>query len=70
MPFSVEKLLWTVFALLAVAVAQRFRTWLRLRHIPGPFSAGFSELWLIKKTRGGRVHMETAEVCEKYGMAH
>lgn len=60
-------LAWTVGAVLAVAVAQRARTWFRLRHIPGPVSAAFSELWLIKKTRGGRVHMETAEACEKYG---
>lgn len=49
------------------AVAQRTRTWLRLRHIPGPFMAGVSEFWLLRHTLGGRIHMDTAEACETYG---
>ncbi len=63
--------LYAVFLCVAVAfvsvVAQRTRTWFRLRHIPGPFTAGVSELWLIRHTQGGRIHMDTAEACEKYG---
>jgi hypothetical protein len=49
------------------AIGQRTRTWLRLRHIPGPFTAGISEFWLIRHTQGGRIHMDTAEACETYG---
>ncbi|KAE9363167.1 cytochrome P450 [Stipitochalara longipes BDJ] len=43
------------------------RTWLRLRHIPGPRFAGVAELWLLQSVRGGRCHMDTAEACKKYG---
>lgn len=61
-------LLWGVLAfLIATAVVRRTRTWLRLRHIPGPPTAGFSELWLLRKTFGGRCHLDTAEACTKYG---
>lgn len=64
-------ILYTVLLSVGVAfvfaIALRTRTWLRLRHIPGPFAAGISELWLIKHTQGGRIHMDTAEACETYG---
>ena len=53
--------------LLSTAIVQRTRTWLRLRHIPGPRFAGISELWLLQKTFGGRCHLDTAEACTKYG---
>src|SRR5450756_1678028 len=63
--------LYTVLSCVGVAlifaIAQRTQTWLRLRHIPGPFAAGVSELWLIRHTQGGRIHMDTAEACEKHG---
>lgn len=59
---------WAFFAMLiCVAVLLRTRTWLRLRHIPGPPFAGFSELWLLRKTLGGRCHLDTSEACKKYG---
>jgi hypothetical protein len=59
---------WGVFAILiGIAIVVRTRTWLRLRHIPGPPFAGFSELWLLQKTLGGRCHLDTAEACIKYG---
>jgi len=59
---------WTVVVLLiGTAVVKRARTWLRLRHIPGPRFAGVAELWLLLKTIGGQCHLDTAEACEKYG---
>lgn len=59
---------WGLFAMLiGVAIVARIRTWLRLRHIPGPPFAGFSELWLLRKTLAGRCHLDTAEACSKYG---
>ena len=61
---------WT-WALLAVVVVYTVlsgtRSWLRLRHIPGPSFAGLSKFWLLRKAMGGRFHLDTAEVCEKYG---
>jgi hypothetical protein len=53
--------------LIIIAILLRIRTWLRLRHIPGPPFAAFSELWLLQKTLAGRCHLHTAEACEKYG---
>lgn len=60
---------WALLAILvASAVASRVRRWLRLRHIPGPPLAGWSKaIWLLRKSLGGRFHLDTAEVCEKYG---
>ena len=61
-------LIWGLLAfLIGTAIVRRTRTWLRLRHIPGPPFAGISELWLLYKTLGGRCHLDTAEACTKYG---
>jgi hypothetical protein len=43
------------------------RSYFRLQHIPGPPFAAFSKLWQVQKTIGGRFHLDTVEVCEKYG---
>jgi hypothetical protein len=60
---------WRFLAtLIAVIIVVRVRSWLRLRHIPGPPFAAFSKLWLLRKTSGGRFHLDTAEACEKYGI--
>lgn len=59
--------LGVVSVVIGIAILLRARSWLRLRHIPGPPFAGFSELWLLQKTLGGRCHLDTAEACEKYG---
>lgn len=42
-------------------------TWARLRHIPGPFSAGFSKLWLIRRQMTGKLVLDLQDVCKKYG---
>jgi hypothetical protein len=54
-------------ALITTTIVVRVRTWLRLRHFPGPPLAAWSKLWLLRKTSGGRFHLDTAEACEKYG---
>jgi hypothetical protein len=65
----VLRLGWGLLVLLiGTAIVNRTRTWLRLRHIPGPRFAGISELWLLRKTFGGRCHLDTAEACTKYGV--
>lgn len=58
------------FALLAGLVYVTYNTlysWYRLRHIPGPFSAGFSKWWLFKHTWNGSLYLEGAEQCFKHG---
>jgi hypothetical protein len=55
-------------ALIAAATIRvNVRSWLRLRHIPGPPFAAFSKLWILRKTLGGCFHLDLAEACEKYG---
>ena len=54
-------------ALITVTIVVNIRSWLRLRHIPGPSFAAFSKLWMLRKTSGGRFHLDLAEACEKYG---
>ncbi|KND92746.1 Pisatin demethylase [Tolypocladium ophioglossoides CBS 100239] len=43
------------------------RQFLRLRHIPGPPSAGFSRWWLLRAVAGGRTHLDLYEACQKFG---
>ena len=43
--------------------------WRRLRHVPGPPSAGFSKWWLLRNTLQGNLHLRTKEACSKYGQS-
>ncbi|POR38486.1 Pisatin demethylase [Tolypocladium paradoxum] len=43
------------------------RQFWRLRHIPGPPSAGFSQWWLVRAVGGGRTHLDLYEACQIYG---
>ena len=54
--------------LIAIFIIGTIRSWLRLRHIPGPFSARFFGLWLLRHSLGGRLALVTAEGAEKYGL--
>lgn len=56
--------------LAALVAADVYRSWYRLRHIKGPFSASLSKLWLIRRTAGGRMHLDFRDVCQKYGAPH
>jgi len=61
---------WTL-GLAAFAViwaVSRCYGWYRLRHIPGPFGTGWSNLWLWRHQLGGRLCEDLEEVCNKYGM--
>jgi hypothetical protein len=46
-----------------------FRSYWRLRHIPGPWLATLSELWYIRAATSGELHLRLAEACSKYGMS-
>ncbi|OCT52373.1 hypothetical protein CLCR_11071 [Cladophialophora carrionii] len=39
----------------------------RLRHIPGPWLARFSQLWLLNVTSKGDLYLAMEGVIEKYG---
>jgi len=56
-----------LLAVLAWRVVSTLRQYLRLRHIPGPPSAGISQWWLIRAVGGGRTHLDLYEACQKYG---
>ncbi|GKT64198.1 cytochrome P450 [Colletotrichum tofieldiae] len=43
-----------------------FRSWYRLRKIPGPFVASVSVLWQLKKAIGGTYHEHLNDVARKY----
>lgn len=59
----------TVGAVLLVTVllAERIRNRFRLRHIPGPFWAGWTDLWLIRRQLGGELNFKLYDVNKKYG---
>jgi hypothetical protein len=44
-----------------------FRSYWRLRHIPGPWLGAVSELWYIRAATSGELHLRLAEACSKYG---
>lgn len=46
----------------------RVRAYARLSHIPGPFWAGWTDLWLIRAQLSGRISFILAEENTKYGM--
>src|SRR3569833_1038339 len=43
------------------------RQYLRLRHIRGPPTTGFSKWWLISRVTGGRTNLDLYEACQNYG---
>jgi hypothetical protein len=53
---------------LGLIAAHTFYSWHRLRHIKGPFLASISKLWLARAVSGGKMHLEFAAACQKYGM--
>lgn len=60
-------LLWLVTAILVLVVFQSFRTWWRLRHIPGPFLASLTDLYRMSWVWTKRAHLKLQKCHEKYG---
>lgn len=56
-----------VITLSLYLLATTVTTWARLRHIPGPFSAGVSKLWLIRRQMTGKLVLDLQDVCKQYG---
>ncbi|KAH7303982.1 cytochrome P450 [Stachybotrys elegans] len=58
----------SVFGAAAVIfLLDTIRAWLPLRHVPGPFWAGFSKYWMIRASLRGEQPYAIQEANEKYG---
>ncbi|XXG95666.1 hypothetical protein Hte_001935 [Hypoxylon texense] len=59
----------TLLAFLAISwyVTSSVYSWYRLRHVPGPFLASFSYLWLARRAYGGTQLEDYALATRKYG---
>lgn len=56
-----------VLGLLGYCSVSTYTTWRRLRHIPGPRSAGFNKWWMLRNTLGGNMHLALKGACEIHG---
>jgi hypothetical protein len=66
--FSFSATLLSVFFLLLTRfTVSAFLSYRRLHHIPGPFLASFSYLWILRTTLSGRTDEIYRSVSEKYG---
>jgi hypothetical protein len=53
--------------LLGWYIVSSVRAYWRLRHIKGPWIAGWSNIWLVNAAMSKKYHLRLAEVSEKYG---
>lgn len=56
-------------ALIMYQAALSYRSWNRLRHIPGPLGAAFTKWWMLRNTLGGQMHLALKRACDDYGEA-
>lgn len=56
-----------ILGLLGYYSVSLYTTWRRLRHIPGPRSAGLSKWWMLRNTLGGNMHLALKAACEAHG---
>ncbi|CAJ2499709.1 Uu.00g025620.m01.CDS01 [Anthostomella pinea] len=52
---------------LTVILARGLWSWYRLRHLPGPFLAFVSSIWMVRKALSGRFHEHRRDVPREYG---
>ncbi|KAI0485538.1 pisatin demethylase [Xylaria cf. heliscus] len=65
---SVADFIWlTLSSFLLWYLVSSTVTWYRLRHIPGPFLAKFSYLWLARTAQEARQYYVHRDLCKKYG---
>lgn len=51
----------------AYLVIQRLRAWNRLRHVKGPRSSGWFDLWMLRRAWSGSLYEDLGELCDQYG---
>lgn len=64
---NVQALAIAAGVLVSLATLQLWRTWRRLRHIPGPFPACITEFQRVFWVTTKRAHLIHQEMHEKYG---
>ncbi len=57
-----------LLALLVWLLVGRIRLFLRLRHVPGPFLAGWTDLWIIWAQLSGRMNFILADAVARHGI--
>jgi hypothetical protein len=57
---------WAVVLIIALVTLDAARTWWRLRHIPGPFLAGITDLYCMSWVWTTRAHLKLQQCHEKY----
>lgn len=58
-----------LLVLLGYVSVYTYTTWRRLRHVPGPRSAGLTKWWMLRNTLGGSMHLALKAACETHGKA-
>lgn len=56
----------TVTLVISCFFISTFKAWHRLSHVPGPFLASFSSLWIVKQILRGRIAPALSEL-QKHG---
>ncbi|KAI0429343.1 pisatin demethylase [Xylaria sp. FL1042] len=59
--------LLSTYAFVFLYLLSSIVAWYRLRHVPGPFLAKFSYLWLARTAQGARQYYVHRDLCRKYG---
>lgn len=58
---------YVCIATLAVIGVRQAQVWYRLRHIPGPRSAGWSLWWQLSRALSGKYHEHLKAATDEYG---
>lgn len=58
------------FFALAYFIVTSILSYRKLRHIPGPWLAAVSQLWLFNATSRGDLYLAAEKVLRKYGVLH
>ncbi|KAK0654197.1 putative cytochrome P450 E-class, group IV [Cercophora samala] len=60
-------LLYFLLALLLLNLVYRTHRWSKLRHVPGPFLAGWTSLWLTRRFISYKVYEDMHALTKRYG---
>lgn len=59
-----------LFAAPVCYLIARIHSYRRLRHVPGPRLAAWTNLWYIRAVLGCRLHVAVADALKEYGRIH
>lgn len=64
---SITALFLGVTGFIIYSFVKRVAEWRRLRHIPGPSLAGWTDAWLLRYVIPGTLCTKLIDVCNEYG---